>query len=1114
MTKAAPDAEPTNYERAYVMQTYHDAISRLTESQKIQLLTDFYSTTASKPEKDGLPQVQIARWEDFTKDRYPSPYVLARSWDTELISHISAAVCRDMARAGVRLAILPGAKSGIGDPDTSLSEDPQLSAALCAAFAQGAARMGIRTCLDGYEAPPRVKSSFTEERVKYEHLSAPFATAVASGGCVGVIAAEGTVPESLLDADGTPLLTFRAKCSDKETVLAIGRGEICMEGSAIALRRAMLTHKRLQAAVDHDKASPAELEEAIREGEAISEDAVNAALEKLFYLTDLCNRQTVSGEPVDESNALSQKALAASSVLLKNRKSCLPLAGPSKVAVIGDITSLSATPEEIGQTLLAGNQLFVGYAPGYRLGEMRNDDLLEEALRLCDGADTVLLFAGNDRTACKNILPPNQLALCERLGECKKKTVLIVSSDHAADLTSTEQLQNPPEAMLLAPLNVAGGVMNALQLVLGAQLPGGRLTHTLTDSRTGLSSRKKTGPFVGYRYYDTMGAGALYPFGHGLSYEKLVKPEIAALSVGDGSVRFRMTNVGSHAGVAVAQVYVGIKDSAILRPEKELVAFAHAELSAGESREITLPLRALPVLDENGSLQTEAGKYTVYVGTSVESILAHKTFSPNGTALSPDGEELYEYLPSVTNIFKEHYTLEADELFMKPSLRNILFGIGALLLALAVKIFDIATYQSSLFLNTVSALLAVCAIVFFILESHDRKKLRAAAQAKADAANAELFAQADVISIPSADELFDSAALAVEEEAPAEGFTDTSVELDYFTDVDKSLSFPDAASELIRLAAEKGIVLDNRTALGIFASFASSRMMLIKGMSDKQFADLVSLLGAYFDCHAGIDTVSDQYRSEADVLFENADSAQGRVARYAMQTVQAAREKRRNIHILPFTNVTAQALSDCFGTLSQYARAPFGAHSVTVRDSDGRSIAYRLPENLWFLLRLAPGETLDAIPDYIAETSTLNTWQLANATPVANMEGEVRAFRYGQMLYLCDKLKSAFLIDESIWKRIDRLEAFAARYSQFHIGNKLWLGLEAYLAVLTDAKLDAATALDEALAVKLLPTLIQALSGKLSRDDTGLGETLDRIFGDDNTVLCRKAIKDSGAPIL
>ncbi len=1096
------------------MQTYHDAISRLNESQKIQLLTDFYSTSAHKPDKLGLPQVQTARWEEHTKNRFPSPYVLARSWNTELISRVSAAVCRDMARAGVRLAILPGAKSGIGDPDTSLSEDPHLSAALCAAFAKGAARVGIRSCLDGYEAPPVIQGSPTEERVKYEHLSAPFASAVASGGCVGVIAAEGTIPDGKIGADGMPLLTLRAKCSDKETVLAIGRGEICMEGSAIALRRAMLTHKRLQAAVDHGKASPAELEEAIREGEAISEDAVNAALEKLFRLIELCNAQTVSDEPIDESNALAQKALAASSVLLKNRKSCLPLTSPSKVAVIGDITSLSANPEGIERALVAGNQLFVGYAQGYRLGETRNDDLLEEALRLCEGADTVLLFAGNDRTAYKNILPPNQLALCERLGECKKKLVLIVSSDHDLDLTFTEQLQVPPEAVLLAPLNVAGGVMNALQLVLGAQIPSGRLTHTLTDSRTGLSRRKKTGPFVGYRYYDTMDAGALYPFGHGLSYEKLARLDISALSVGDGNVRFRMTNAGSRAGIAVAQVYVGIKDSVILRPEKELVAFAHAELSAGESREITLPLRTLPVLGEDGSLQTEAGKYTVYVGTSVENILAHKSFSPNGTALSPDGEELHEYLPSVTNIFKEHYTLEADELFMKPSLRNILFGIGALLLALAVKIFDIATYQSSLFLNIVSALLVVCAIVFFILESHDRKKLRAAAQAKADAANAELFAQADVITVPSADELFDSAALAVEEEAPTEGFADTAVELDYFTDVDKSLSFSDAASELIRLAAEKGIVLDNRTALGIFASLASSRMLLVKGMNDVQFSDLVSLLGAYFDCHAGIDTVNDQYRNEGDILFENADSAQGRVARYAMQTVQAAREKRRNIHILPFANVTAQKLSDCFGTFSQYARTPFGAHSVTVHDTDGGSISYRLPENLWFLIRLAPGETVDAIPDHIAETATLNTWQLANASPVANMEGEVRAFRYGQMLYLCDKLKSAFLIDEPIWKKIDQLEAFAARYTPFHIGNKLWLGLEAYLAVLTDAKIDAASALDEALAVKLLPVLIQALADKLSRDSAGLGETLDRIFGDDNTVLCRKAIKDSGAPIL
>ena len=56
-------------------------------------------------------------------------------------------------------------------------------------------------------------------------------------------------------------------------------------------------------------------------------------------------------------------------------------------------------------------------------------------------------------------------------------------------------------------------------------------------------------------------------------------------------------------------------------------------------------------------------------------------------------------------------------------------------------------------------------------------------------------------------------------------------------------------------------------------------------------------------------------------------------------------------------------------------------------------------------------------------------------------------------------------------------------------------------------------ALDEAMAVKLMPALTTALDGRIPREDRSLSETLDAIFGDDHTVLCRKAVKESGADL-
>jgi beta-glucosidase len=89
----------------------------------------------------------------------------------------------------------------------------------------------------------------------------------------------------------------------------------------------------------------------------------------------------------------------------------------------------------------------------------------------------------------------------------------------------------------------------------------------------------------------------LYPFGFGLSYTTFkfsnLRPSAPSLSK-DGSVNVSVdvTNTGSRAGDAVAQMYVhhiGIK---VEEPDKALKGFARVSLAPGETKTVTLPLKA------------------------------------------------------------------------------------------------------------------------------------------------------------------------------------------------------------------------------------------------------------------------------------------------------------------------------------------------------------------------------------------------------------------------------------------------------------------------------------------------------------------------------------------
>jgi hypothetical protein len=176
-------------------------------------------------------------------------------------------------------------------------------------------------------------------------------------------------------------------------------------------------------------------------------------------------------------------------------------------------------------------------------------------------------------------------------------------------------------------------------------------------------------------------------------------------------------------------------------------------------------------------------------------------------------------------------------------------------------------------------------------------------------------------------------------------------------------------------------------------------------------------------------------------------------------------------------------------------------------------MTYRIPENLWLILHLAEGASLCELPDYVTEVAVGHVWDAELTAPTTGERRDFRRFGYGQMDYLCDRLRGDFAVDEDTWKRIDRLEAYAARFGEFRISNKLWRGLEMYMAVLMTLGAAEPTARDAALAAGLLPHLIPVLSGRLPHDERSFAETLESILGEGNAVLCQKTVKESGADL-
>jgi hypothetical protein len=100
---------------------------------------------------------------------------------------------------------------------------------------------------------------------------------------------------------------------------------------------------------------------------------------------------------------------------------------------------------------------------------------------------------------------------------------------------------------------------------------------------------------MGYRWYDARALPVRFPFGHGLSYAsfEIGAPRVSAETFAPGAtltVEVDVANTSGRAGSEVVQLYVEPPPSELVRPPRELRAFAKVHLAPGETATVALEL--------------------------------------------------------------------------------------------------------------------------------------------------------------------------------------------------------------------------------------------------------------------------------------------------------------------------------------------------------------------------------------------------------------------------------------------------------------------------------------------------------------------------------------------
>lgn len=582
----------------------------------------------------------------------PAPVALASSWDPQL-SYDYGALIGTQARAQGFNVLLGGSVGLTRDPRLGrafeyMGEDPVLSAAMVTPKIRGTQDQKVLMSLKHYagnqqETSRTMSNSIIAERPLRELYLRHFEWAVRDSSPATVMCSYNQVNGEYV-------------CENK-TLLDILKNEWGFKGWVQSDWGANhSTVKSANAGLDEEEMG-SYYTTALKQAVTVDGTVTMARLDNMVHrkLREMIAKGVMDNPPVKApidfaaGDAMAQKVLTQSAVLLKNTSNLLPLAksGTAKIAVIGlhadqgvltgggssEIPTrggiVNVTPATCPALNAGAGNWCEKWIKDSPLAAIKakvpsatvtfNDGSdIASATAAAAAADVVIVYAhqwategadvgtgltklGDDLGSNGLNLRGNQDALIAAVAAAKPgKTVVVLQNGNPVVMPWIDQVG----AVLEAWFPGEKGAEAIADLLFGDANPSGKLPVTfpknLADFATGSAKLPAStggkvvdvnyseGMLIGYRWYDTKGIEPLFPFGHGLSYTTFA---YSGISVANdySSVSFTLSNTGTVKGSEVAQVYAELPAS-VGDAKQRLVGFQKVELAPGTSQKVTIAI--------------------------------------------------------------------------------------------------------------------------------------------------------------------------------------------------------------------------------------------------------------------------------------------------------------------------------------------------------------------------------------------------------------------------------------------------------------------------------------------------------------------------------------------
>ena len=636
-----------------------------------------------------------------TATSFPSELGQGHTWDKSLIGdigRITAAEARALGYTNIYAPTLDVSRDQRwGRIEDTYGEDPFLVSRLGVEMAKAlqkdyqvastAKHFAVYSIAKGArEGQARTDPQATRHEVEEIHLP-PFKAAIKEAGILGVMS-------SYNDYDGAPVTGSSYWLTERLRNEFGFRGYVVSDSAAVeylynkhsvaadmkdAVRQSIQAGLNVKTNFTPPTDFILPLRELVREGKVPVKtlDARVRDVLRVKFILGLFDRPYIPDANVAdrivnsaEHQAVALKAARESIVLLRNDHNALPLTRNIRsIAVIGpnadddSLTRYRYGPNAVkGVTVLQGirnklgDKIKVNYAKGcdvidehwpdtevlpQPLSEKEKDEI-EKAVDAAKKSDVAVVVLGDGtntvgETASRTSLdlPGRQLELVQAVQATGKPVVVVLLNGRPI---SINWINKYVPGIIEAWFPGAQGGTAIADVLFGDYNPGGKLTVTFPKTVGQIPYNFPTKPNAQWEGEKTRVNGALYFFGHGLSYTTFaysnlrITPQTVSAQRPSITVTCEVTNTGTREGDEVVQLYLRQLVTTVTTYEKNLRGFERINLKPGEKKTVTFTLQRDDLALWNRQLQfvIEPGKFKVMIGSGSEDIRLNGEFNVVG----------------------------------------------------------------------------------------------------------------------------------------------------------------------------------------------------------------------------------------------------------------------------------------------------------------------------------------------------------------------------------------------------------------------------------------------------------------------------------------------------